>query len=79
LVISPRCRLIVLDGLAFDGFNTAVAAPANILQLNNVKFNNCKIAVQSDMAFPAKKSVSGKFTNPALKLDSLPLTVSPKK
>ncbi|RYE19134.1 MAG: serine/threonine-protein phosphatase, partial [Sphingobacteriales bacterium] len=61
LVISPRCKLVILDGLKFRGFTTGIALQNTALTLKNVQFVNCLVPVQNDYVFAGKKSVTVKL------------------
>lgn len=61
MVLGPACRHLVLDSITFRGFNLAIlGANAYSLQLKNVKFENCSLAVAHQL--PGHEYVNGIFT-----------------
>lgn len=75
IMLSPKSKYVVLDSVAFDGFNVGVATHNDALVLKNVQFNNCVIPVQTAYMFPDKKYVSGRLFGGMFKIDSLPKTI----
>ena len=73
IILSSKCRHIVLDSLSFSGFTTAVDVTGNVLSLKNVRFNNCKSAISQSFTLADKKYFSGQLPALSLKADSLPV------
>lgn len=72
LLAAPRCKIIALDSVGFNGFTIAIANSNAMLDLAHVDFNNCKQAIRNELSLPAGKYFTGK--NPAiiLKADTVP-------
>jgi len=73
IVLSSKCRHIVLDSLSFNGFTTGIDVTGNVLSLKNVRFNNCKSAIRQSFTLADKKYFSGQLPILMLKADSLPV------
>ena len=73
IILSSKCRHIVLDSLSLSGFTTAVDVTGNVLSLKNVRFNNCKSAISQSFTLADKKYFSGQLPALSLKADSLPV------
>lgn len=69
IMVAPNCKHVVLDSLVLQNFSTGIiAANQNALQLKNVQFKNCPVAVA--YKFPDSLYVHGKFTEkPETKLE----------
>ena len=60
IMIAPNCKHIVLDSLILQNFSIGImAANQNALQLKNVQFRNCPVAVA--YGFSDSLYVNGKF------------------
>jgi serine/threonine protein phosphatase PrpC len=64
IVLGPACKLIVLNGVTINGFNTGITAVNTALQLQHVHFLNCVYPVQVNYAFTSTQAVSTRI--PAL-------------
>jgi len=73
IILSSKCRHIVLDSLSFSGFTTGVDVTGSVLSLKNVRFNNCKSAIRQSFTLADKKYFSGQLPVLSLKADSLPV------
>lgn len=71
LTLAATCKFIVLDSVAFEGFNTAITTHNDALVLKHVIFNSCVTPVQTLYSFPANKQVSGRLFGGMFKIDSL--------
>jgi hypothetical protein len=69
LVISPKCKFIVLDSLNFKGFNVAISSFNNILYLKNTRFMDCQTPFQNSFTFSNGK-VTGRLPSTAFKTDT---------
>lgn len=75
--LSSKCKFVFLDNITFEEFDTAVQTQGAALQLNNIQFNNCHVAVRNDLLFPYAKLMNGKIAATVFKTDTIPVT--PKK
>ncbi|SEA41034.1 PP2C family protein-serine/threonine phosphatase [Pedobacter hartonius] len=71
LVLSPVCKYIVIDGLVLENFETGIISYKNVLDLKNVRFNNCKYPLQVLFEFPDHSYVNGRVSKRAFQADSL--------
>jgi serine/threonine protein phosphatase PrpC len=71
LVLSAACKYIVIDQLVLENFETAIVSYKNVLELKNVRFNNCKHPVQVLFEFPDHSYVNGRVSKHAFQADSL--------
>jgi serine/threonine protein phosphatase PrpC len=74
-ILSAKSKSLQLDSLTFRNFQTGITSANGIVGLKNVRFNNCKIAVQVSIAATDKKFVNSKITPLILKADSLPVKI----
>jgi len=72
ILLSGKCKRIVLDSLSFQGFGTAIAAQNNALSLKNVRFVNCKQSIMQSFGFKDEKYVNGRLPESEFSVDSLP-------
>ena len=72
LIISSKCKHIVLDSLTIQGFGTAIVARSNSLTLKNIRFVNCNQSLVQSFIFKDKKYISGKLPVSTFSTDSLP-------
>ena len=73
IILSSKCKSIILDSLSFNNFNTGIATVNNVLDLRNVRFVNCKQSIQNNFAFADKKYISGKLLPVVFRSDSIPV------
>jgi len=71
LILSPACKYIVIDQLVLDNFETGIVSYRNVLDLKNVKFNNCKYPLQVLFEFPDHSFVNGRVSKRAFQADTL--------
>jgi serine/threonine protein phosphatase PrpC len=71
LILSPSCKYIVIDRLVFNNFETGIVSYKNVLDLKNVKFNNCKHPLQVLFEFPDHSFINGRVSKRAFQADSL--------
>ncbi|MCX2477923.1 serine/threonine-protein phosphatase [Pedobacter sp. MC2016-15] len=71
LILSASCKYIVIDQLVFDHFETGIVSHKNVLDLKNVKFNNCKVPLQVLFEFPDHSFVNGRVSKRAFQADSV--------
>jgi serine/threonine protein phosphatase PrpC len=71
LILSPSCKYVVIEQLAFNDFETGIVSHKNVLDLKNVKFNNCKYPLQVLFEFPDHSFVNGRVSKRAFQADSL--------
>jgi serine/threonine protein phosphatase PrpC len=74
-ILSAKSKNLQLDSLSFRNFQTGISSANEIVMLKNVRFNNCKTAVQVSVAATDKKYVNAKITPLILKVDSLPVKI----
>jgi PPM family protein phosphatase len=72
ILLASNCKNIVMDNLQFENFNIGISVQNNALQLKNVRFNNCVIAVQTLFTFLPDQYISGRLSDSSLKKDSIP-------
>ncbi|WP_448698322.1 PP2C family protein-serine/threonine phosphatase [Mucilaginibacter sp. AW1-3] len=75
--LSANNKHIVLDSLSFRQFNVAVAGYNNNVELNNVRFFNCRQPLQNTFSFPDGKYVNGSTSFALFVTDSLAKTKLP--
>jgi serine/threonine protein phosphatase PrpC len=61
-MLSKDCRHVLLENLTLSYFDIGIIAQNKALHLKNVKFNNCRIPLQYQLAFPDNQPVSGSIT-----------------
>lgn len=71
-ILSPKAKVIILDHISFEGFDTGITSYNNSLIIKQVRFNNCKIPVQVSLLPPANQAVTGWLPSNIFKTDSLP-------
>ena len=74
LLLAPTCKLITLDSLVLENFDTGVSVYNQALHLKNTRFINCKVPVHMLFTFADKQYVNGGVTEKAFTKDSLPQT-----
>jgi serine/threonine protein phosphatase PrpC len=68
--LTAKAKNIVLDSLVFQNFDAAISAFNKALVLKNVRFKNCKTALQNGFTLPDNKYINGSFGNVVFKADS---------
>jgi serine/threonine protein phosphatase PrpC len=71
LILSASCKYVVIDQLVLDNFETGIVSYRNVLDLKNVKFNNCRNPLQVLFEFPDHSFVNGSVSKRAFQADSL--------
>lgn len=71
LILSPVCKYIVIDQLVLENFETGIVSYKNVLDLKNVRFNNCKIPLQVLFEFPDHLFINGRISKRPYLADSL--------
>jgi hypothetical protein len=71
LLLSPVCKYVLIDQLVLENFETGIVSYKNVLDLKNVRFNNCKYPLQVLFEFPDHSFVSGRVSKRAFQADSL--------
>jgi serine/threonine protein phosphatase PrpC len=74
ITVSANSKHVALDSLFFKHFNTAIIAYNNAIELNNVRFSDCKFQLQNFFSFADGKYVSGSLASKVFAADSLPKT-----
>jgi serine/threonine protein phosphatase PrpC len=74
-ILSAKSKNLQLDSLSFRNFQTGIASTNDVVLLKNVRFNNCKTAVQVSVAAVDKNYVNGKISPLVLKVDTLPVKI----
>ncbi|AYL94170.1 PP2C family protein-serine/threonine phosphatase [Mucilaginibacter celer] len=72
IVLAAKCKYVVLDSVAFDGFRVGIATRNDALVLKNVRFNNCAIPVLTGYLLPNMKYISGRSLGSLFKADTIP-------
>lgn len=62
MVLSPVCVYVKIDQLVFTNFEIGVVSYQNVLDLKNVRFNNCKVPLQVLFTFPYQSYVNGRVS-----------------
>jgi serine/threonine protein phosphatase PrpC len=76
-IMSPA-TVVKLDSLAFQGFDTALAASNQALSLKNVTFTNCVLPIQNGYLFPNQQLVNVNLPIINTVKNANPQTVKPK-
>jgi serine/threonine protein phosphatase PrpC len=71
LLLSPVCKYVLIDQLVLENFETGIVSYKNVLDLKNVRFNNCKYPLQVLFEFPDHSFVNGRVSKRAFQADSL--------
>ena len=72
--LTSECKSIMIDSLELRDFNVGISTINTALQLNNVRFTNCRVPVQAMFSFPGNKFISGRIADNSFATDSLPRT-----
>jgi serine/threonine protein phosphatase PrpC len=62
MVLSSVCEQVKIDQLVLTNFEVGIVSYQNVLDLSNVRFNNCKVPLQVLFTFPYQSYVSGKVS-----------------
>ena len=60
-LLSPTCKMILLDSLTLQDFQVGILLQQKGLRLKNVRFVNCAVAVQFNHQLPPNAAISGVF------------------
>lgn len=71
LILSPVCKYVVIDQLVLENFETGIVSYKNVLDLKNVRFNNCKLPLQVLFEFPDHSFINGRISKRPYLADSL--------
>ena len=73
MLIHADCKYVVLENIVFEDFLKAIVSKSNEVQLKNVRFRNCNVALQYDLRFSPDYFVNGLIVDTLFfKTDSLP-------
>lgn len=71
LILSPVCKYVVIDELVLENFETGIVSYKNVLDLKNVRFNQCKVSLQVLFGFPDHSFVTGRVSKRTFQADSV--------
>lgn len=71
-VLADNCRYVVLEGITFTNFYSAISVQTSGLHLKNTRFINCNIPVVQQFVFPGNVLVSGSLPGNLFHTDSIP-------
>lgn len=71
LSIPASAKVIIINGMTFDGFDIAIASQSKNVRLEGVQFLNCRVPVQFQFSTPSDSFLNGTLTELFLKKDSL--------
>lgn len=71
LALAATGKLTGLDGLVFEDFDTAIFSYNSALLLKNVRFINCRQAIQKNYAYPNKQFISSYLSTAVYHADSV--------
>jgi serine/threonine protein phosphatase PrpC len=77
MVVANNCKTMVLEGITFKDFDTAISLNNNEFYLRHVQFVNCKQAVQNVFSFAKHKMITSAFPYLTYRADSV-TTATPK-
>lgn len=63
---KPECNYILLENMVIENFDIGLSAQSHVLKLKNVRFVNCRIPVQYNLALPADRPLSGSLVDSVL-------------
>ncbi|MDB5000997.1 MAG: hypothetical protein JWR76_2074 [Mucilaginibacter sp.] len=69
--IAAQCKVIVLDNIKFDGFDTGISLFNTSLYLRNTQFTNCRLAVQKQYFLADKKFITADFPGTQIQADTV--------
>jgi hypothetical protein len=76
LVVAANCKSMVLEGLTFKDFNTAIHLHNNELYLRKVQFNNCVNAIQNVYVFDDNELVTSVLPYITYRSDSIKISTA---
>jgi serine/threonine protein phosphatase PrpC len=72
IILSKKCKYILLDSLGFENFTTAIFVQNKALHLKNVRFKNCPVPVLYAMQLRDDQHITGNISDSSLlKIDSV--------
>jgi len=72
--IAAPCKVIVLENIKFEGFETAISVFNTSLYLRGTQFVNCRLAIQKQYLLANEKSISADFPLSKIITDTLAKT-----
>jgi serine/threonine protein phosphatase PrpC len=69
--IAAECKVIVLDNIKFEGFDTGVSLFNTSLYLRSTQFTNCRLAVQKQYFLADKKCITADFPGTKIQADTV--------
>jgi serine/threonine protein phosphatase PrpC len=69
--IAAECKVIVLDNIKFEGFNTGISLFNTSLYLRGTQFTNCRLAVQKQYFLADKKFITADFPGTQIQADTV--------
>jgi serine/threonine protein phosphatase PrpC len=76
IVVANNCKTMVLEGVKFQNFDTAIFLNNNEFYLRHVQFENCKQAVQNVYTFAKDKMITSAFPYLTYRTDSVTTVTS---
>jgi serine/threonine protein phosphatase PrpC len=76
LVVAANCKSMVLEGLTFKDFNTAIHLHNNEFYLRKVQFKNCVNAIQNVYVFDNNKLVTSVLPYITYRSDSIKISTA---
>jgi len=76
MVLATNCKTMVLEGIKFQNFDTAIFLNNNEFYLRHIQFVNCKQAVQNTYSFSNNKMITSAFPYLTYRADSVTTTTS---
>lgn len=70
MILSSVCEYVVIDQVVFTNFETGIVSYQNVLDLKNVRFNNCKVPLQVLFTFPYQSYVNGRVSKRSFEADT---------
>jgi hypothetical protein len=58
-MITPTSRYVLFENIVFKNFEKAIITGSGVVQLKNVRFQDCDVAVEQDYRFPQNNPVYG--------------------
>ena len=69
--IAAECKVIVLDNIKFEGFDTGISLFNTALYLRGAQFINCRLAVQKQYFLADKKFINADFPGIKIQADTV--------
>jgi hypothetical protein len=69
--IAAECKVIVLDNIKFEGFDTGISLFNTSLYLRGTQFTNCRLAVQKQYFLADKKFITADFPGTQIQADTV--------